>query len=75
MAHFEFSLTRESSNEKIEDLINADLFFFDRRGIVHTEFVSKKNVLKGRQFGTLENIQKSVTDMLKTIPVEDFQRC
>ena len=25
--------------------------------------------------GTLENIQNSVTDMLKTIPVEDFQRC
>ena len=23
----------------------------------------------------LKNIQKSVTDMLKTIPVEDFQRC
>ena len=34
-----------------------------------------KNVLKGRHFETLENIQKSVTDMLKTIPVEDFQRC
>ena len=30
-------------------------------------FFSKlKNVLKGRHFGTLENIQKSVTDMLKT---------
>ena len=27
------------------------------------------NVLKERHFGTLENIQKSVTDMLKTIPL------
>ena len=34
-----------------------------------------KNVLKGRHIGTLENIEKSVTDMLKTKPVEDFQRC
>lgn len=38
-------------------------------------FPTLKNVLKGRHFGTLENIQKSVTDMLKTISVEDFQRC
>ena len=38
-------------------------------------FPKLKNVLKGRHFGTLENFQKSVTDMLKTIPVEDFQRC
>ena len=37
-------------------------------------FHKLKNALKGRHFGTLENIQKSVTDMLKTIPVEDFQR-
>ena len=29
-----------------------------------------KTVLKGRHFGTLENIQKSVT----VIPVEDFKR-
>ena len=34
-----------------------------------------KNVLKGRHFGTLEKIQESVMDMLKTTPVEDFQRC
>ena len=34
-----------------------------------------KNVLKGRDFVTLENIQKSVTNMLKAIPIEDFQRC
>ena len=38
-------------------------------------FPKLKNVLKGRLFGTLENTQKSVTGMLKTIPVEDFQRC
>ena len=34
-----------------------------------------KNVLKGRHFRTLENIQKSVTDILMTITIEDFQRC
>ena len=38
-------------------------------------FPKLKNVLKGLHFGTLVNIQKSVTDMLKTIPVEDFQSC
>ena len=65
-------LAKESSNEQIEDQINADLFF-DRRKIVL--FPKLKNVIKGRHFGTLENIQKSVTDMLKTIPFEDFQRC
>ena len=34
-----------------------------------------KNHLKGRQFGTLDNIQKSVTDELKGIPAEAFQHC
>ena len=34
-----------------------------------------KNHLKGRHFGTLDNIQKSVTDKLKGIPAEAFQRC
>ena len=38
-------------------------------------FPKVKDVLKRRHFGTLENIQKSVADMLKTIPAEDFQRC
>ena len=38
-------------------------------------FWQKANLLKGRHFGTLENIEKSLTDMLKIIPVEDFQRC
>ena len=38
-------------------------------------FPNIKNLIKGRHFGTLENIQKSVTDMMKPIPVEDFQRC
>ena len=33
------------------------------------------HVLKESHFGTLKNIQKSVMDMLKTISVEDFQRC
>ena len=34
-----------------------------------------KNHLKGRHFGTLDNIQKSVTDELKGIPAEAFQHC
>ena len=49
------------------------IYFFDRRQIVM--FPKLKNVLKGRHFGTLINIQKSVTNMLKTIPDEDFQLC
>ena len=31
--------------------------------------------LKGRHFGTVENIEKAVTDQLKAIPVSDYQRC
>ena len=38
-------------------------------------FSKLKSVLNGRDFVTLENVQKSVTDMLKTTRVEDFQRC
>ena len=34
-----------------------------------------KNHLNGRNFGTLDNIQKSVTDDLKGIPAEAFQHC
>jgi hypothetical protein len=34
-----------------------------------------KNHLKGRYCGTLDNIQKSVTDELKGIPVQAFQHC
>jgi hypothetical protein len=35
-----------------------------------------KNHLKGRHFGTLDNIQKSVTDELKGIPAaEALQHC
>ena len=31
--------------------------------------------LKGRHFGTVENIKKAVTAQLKAIPVSDYQRC
>jgi hypothetical protein len=31
--------------------------------------------MKGRHFGTLDNIQKSVTNELKGIPAEAFQHC
>jgi len=34
-----------------------------------------KNHLKGRHFGTLDNIQKCITDELKGIPAEAFQHC
>jgi len=38
-------------------------------------FPPLKNHLKGRHFGTLDNILKSVTDELKGIPTEAFQYC
>ena len=47
------------------DLSPCDLFLFPRL----------KNQLKGRHFGTLDNIQKSVIDELKGIPAEAFQHC
>jgi hypothetical protein len=34
-----------------------------------------KNHFKGRHFGTLANIPKSVTDELKGIPAKAFQHC
>ena len=45
------------------DVSPCDFFIFPRF----------KNHLKGRRFGTLDNIQKSVTDELKGIPAEAFQ--
>ena len=47
------------------DLSPCDFFLFTRL----------KNHLKGRHFGTLVNIQRSVTDELKGIPAEVFQHC
>jgi len=47
------------------DLSPCDFFLFPRL----------KNHLKERHFGTLNNIQKSVTDELKGIPAEAFQHC
>jgi len=38
-------------------------------------FPRLKNHLKGRHFGTFDNIHKSVTDELKGIPAEAFQHC
>jgi len=38
-------------------------------------FPKLKFNLKGRHFGTVENIEKAVTDQLKAIPVSDYQRC
>ena len=47
------------------DLSPRDFFLFPRL----------KNHLKGRHFGTLDNIQKSVTDEQKGILAEAFQHC
>ena len=38
-------------------------------------FLKLKFHLKGRHFGTVENIEKAETDQLKAIPVSDYQRC
>ena len=38
-------------------------------------FLKLKFHLKGRHFGTVENIEKAVTGQLKAIPVSDYQRC
>ena len=38
-------------------------------------FPKLKFHLKGRHFGTVENIEKAVTDQLKAILVSDYQRC
>jgi len=48
---------------------------FRRISVPVTSFYSPrlKNHLKGRHFGTLDNIQKSVTDEVKGIPAEAFQ--
>jgi len=47
------------------DLSPCDFFLFPRL----------KNHLKGRHFGTSDNIQKSVTEELEGIPAEAFQHC
>jgi len=47
----------------LPDLSPCDFFSFPRL----------KNHLKGRHFGTLDNIQNCVTDELKGIPAEAFQ--
>ena len=58
------------SKSKIKSMLIS--FFYTRQIVL---FPKLKNVLKGSHFGTLENIQKRVTDILKIIPVEDFQHC
>ena len=47
------------------DLSPCDFFLFPRL----------KKCLKGRHFGTLQNIQTTVTDLLKSIPASEFQHC
>ena len=47
------------------DLSTCDFFLFPRL----------KNHLKGRHFGILDNIQKSLIEELKGIPAEAFRHC
>ncbi|GFU23241.1 uncharacterized protein TNCV_3396021 [Trichonephila clavipes] len=47
------------------DLSPCDFFLFPKL----------KNHLKGHHFGTLENIQTTVTDQLKAIPICEFHQC
>jgi hypothetical protein len=47
------------------DLSPCDFFLFPKI-IFH---------LKGRHFGTVDNIQKDVTDQLRALPHENLQRC
>ena len=50
---------------------------YQQRTVPVTYFYSSgsKTTLKGRKFGTLANIQKSVTDELKDIQAEAFHHC
>ncbi|GFX89248.1 putative transposase [Trichonephila clavipes] len=47
------------------DLSPCDFFLFPKL----------KNHLKGHHFGTLQKIQMTVTDQLKTIPISEFHQC
>ena len=47
------------------DLSPCDFFLFPKL----------KFHVKGRHFGTVEYIEKAVTDQLKAIPVSDYKRC
>ena len=47
------------------DLSSCEFFLFPKL----------KFQLKERHFGTVENIEKAVSDQLKAIPVSDYQRC
>jgi hypothetical protein len=38
-------------------------------------FPKLKFHLKGRHFGTVDNVQKVMTDHLRALPHEDFQHC
>jgi hypothetical protein len=59
------SIPAVSQPSYLPDLSPCDLFLFPWF----------KNHLKGRHFGTLDNIQKSIAHELKGIPAEAFQHC
>ena len=72
--HMALSITEFSTKKSISivslppyslNLCPCDFFLFPRL----------KKCLKGRHLSTLNNIQKTVTDLLKSIPASEFQHC
>ena len=72
--HTALSVTEVLTSKGIP-VVPQPTYISDLRPCEFFIFPKLKNVLKGRHLGTLENNQKSLTGMMKTIPVEDFQRC
>ena len=69
--HTAYSITGFLNSKGIP-VIPRPFYYLDLSLCFFFPFSKLKNVLKGRHFGTLETIQKTVTDMLKTITVKDF---
>ena len=47
----------------------------ESEGATFSFFPIMKTHLKGRHFGTVDNIQTVEADQLKRVPVEEFQNC
>ena len=70
-----FHFVADFLTSKAIDVVPQPLYSPDLTSCDFFIFTKLKIVLKGRHFGTLENTQKSVTNTLKTILVEDLQSC
>jgi len=68
-------LINEFLAEKSIPVVSQPSYSLDLSPCDFVLFLRLKNHLKGRHFGTLDNIQKRVTDELKGIPAEAFQHC